>query len=88
MPREPKKGAGRAKARSNQDPQRSPATDARRPLRPPPPPATLSISSMLLVIYLSLILPYRLAFLTGWEFGFVVTDFLMDVFFLFDLEDT
>ena len=40
---------------------------------------------MLLVIYLSLILPYRLAFLTGWELGFVVTDFLMDVFFLFDI---
>lgn len=41
--------------------------------------------SLLLIVYVSLFLPYRLAFLDGWLLGLEVTDLCIDAFFMADI---
>ena len=43
------------------------------------------IASITLVIFLAAVLPYRICFVLEWNFGFAITDFLIDLFFLMDI---
>ncbi len=43
------------------------------------------LASIWLIVFISITLPYRLAFLPDWSLGWAISDFLIDIFFIVDV---